>query len=555
MSGDTELTEMTGGEAMLRAALANGTAVVFGLPGAQTYPLFDAMARIRTPLIVPRHEQSAGYMAMGYAKSTGRVGVMSVVPGPGVLNASAALCTAMGNCSPVVCLTGQVPSEYLGRGRGQLHELPDQQATLKTIIKDALHAATPTDAPGAVNRAFAAARAGRPGPVSVEMCWDSMAERARVAIQEPMPAPLPPEPDPDAVERAVSLLAGARRPMIMCGAGAQHASAAVTALAELLGAPVTAFRSGRGVLAEDHALAAPPVAARLLWDEVDVLLGIGSRLEMPYIRWRDPMRYEPRPAGPTLIRIDINPLEMSRLVPDVGIVADADVACRRLVDLLGTRLGRREDRRDDIASARHRARALLESRLQPQTAFLDALRRVIPRNGFLVPELSQLGFATYTGAYPVLAPRTYVTEGHQGTLGFGFPTALGVKVANPDRAVVSISGDGGFMFGVAELATAVQHAIAVVAVVFNNGAYGNVLRDQREQYEGRIAGARLRNPDFTALAESCGVAGSRVSTPAGFARALEHALASDASHLIEVTLESTAEASAWPLIHMRTPPA
>src|SRR5262245_47838391 len=166
---------ITGGRALVEAARANGARVIFGLPGAQIYPLFDALHEAKTQLIVPRHEQAAAYMAMGYAKSTGKVGVFTVVPGPGVLNTAAALCTAMGNCSPLVCLTGQVPSQFLGKGRGHLHELADQVATLKSLIKDAVRIDDPRATSRIVNRAFALARGGRPGPVSVEMCWDTMA--------------------------------------------------------------------------------------------------------------------------------------------------------------------------------------------------------------------------------------------------------------------------------------------------------------------------------------------------------------------------------------------
>src|SRR5690606_25760076 len=200
-------------------------------------------------------------------------------------------------------------------------------------------------------------------------------------------------------------------------------------------------------------------------------LGIGSRLEMPYMRWLDMMRYDPRPKGPKLIRIDIDPAEMTRLEPDVGIVADAAEACRLLVDRLAGRVRPDPERRDEIAAAKATAQKLI-ARLEPHAAYLAAIRDVLPRDGFLVPEVSQIGFATYTGAWPVLAPRTYVTEGYQGTLGFGFPTALGVKVAHPDRPVVSVTGDGGFMFGVQELATAARYRIGVVTLLFNNEAFG-----------------------------------------------------------------------------------
>ena len=545
---------MTGGRAMIEAARANGMTTIFGVPGAQIYPLFDALHGSGVELVVPRHEQAAGYMAMGYAKSTGRTGVFTVVPGPGVLNAAAALCTAMGNCAPVVCLTGQIPSSFLGQGRGHLHELPDQLATLRSFVKNAWRAETPGDAPAVVNGAFRAAQAGRPGPVAVEMSWDRMASRATVEVLAAEHYSDEPPLDLDAVERAAALLATARNPLIMCGAGAQHAAAEVLALAETLDAPVTAFRSGRGVVPEDHPLGVAAVAARELWDDVDVLVGIGSRLEMPYMRWRDPLRYERKPAGPKLIRIDINPAEMTRLEADVGIVADAASACRALADLLARRARKNPDRRTAIAAAKATADSLIE-RIQPQTDYLRAIRAVLPRDGILVPELSQVGFTTYTGAFPVLAPRTYISEGYQGTLGFGFPTALGVKVANPAKAVVSVTGDGGFMFGLQELATAAQYRIALVTIVFNNRSYGNVLRDQQQQFGGRTIGSLLDNPDFVRLGESFGVASRRVTNPRELKVALEAELAAARPALIEVAVEPGSETSPWPLIHMRTRPS
>lgn len=547
--------KLTGGAAIVAAARSNGLTTLFGVPGAQIYPLFDALHGTGVELVVPRHEQAAAYMAMGYAKSTGRPGVFAVVPGPGVLNAAAALCTAMGNCSPVVCLTGQVPSSFLGRGRGHLHELADQAATLRTLIKQAWRIDSPSDASRLVNEAFRHAAGGRPGPVAVEMCWDIMASEAAVVVESPA-APLPePAVDLDAIDAAVELLAASRTPMIMCGAGAQHASNEVIALAEALNAPVTAFRSGRGVVAEDHALGVASVAARELWDDVDVLVGVGSRLEMPYMRWGDPMRYERKPtSGPKLIRIDIDAAELERFAPDVGIVADSATACRLLAERLGRRVAPNRNRAAEIAAAKRVAAAAIE-RIEPQASYLSAIRAVLPRDGILVPELSQAGFTTYTGAFPVLAPRTYISEGFEGTLGFGFPTALGAKVANPGKAVVSITGDGGFMFGIQELATAAQHGIALVTIVFNNHSFANVLRDQETSYGGRTIGSRFVNPDFVRLAESFGVAARRVTEPPELRSALERELAAGRPALIEVALEPGVEASPWPFIHMRRRPS
>jgi acetolactate synthase-1/2/3 large subunit len=546
---------VSGGKAIIEAARANGMTTLFGVPGAQIYPLFDALHGTDVELIVPRHEQAAAYMAMGYAKSTGRTGVFSVVPGPGVLNAAAALCTAMGNCTPLVCLTGQVPSSFVGRGRGHLHELADQSGTLRTFIKDAFRIDSAATASQHVNKAFRDAAGGRPGPIAVEMCWDTMAAEAPAVIERSCAPLAEPTVDAESIDAAAELLATAKKPMIMCGAGAQHAATEVAALAELLQAPVTAFRSGRGVVPEDHPLGVASVAARELWDDVDVLVGVGSRLEMPYMRWGDPMRYERKPShGPTLIRIDIDEEEMRRFEPDVAVIADSATGCRRLVERLRSRVTPNRDRIEEIAAAKRTAEAAFEQ-IEPQTSFLRAIRAVLPRDGILVPELSQVGFATYTGAYPIWAPRTYISEGFQGTLGFGFPTALGAKVANPDKAVVSVTGDGGFMFGVQELATAAQYGIALVTIVFNNHSFANVVRDQETQYGGRIIGSRLKNPDFVRLAGSFGVAAKRVRRPRELQRVLEQQLASAQPSLIEVSLAPGAEASPWPFIHMRRRPS
>ena len=544
---------ITGGEAIVRGAMANGIDTVFGLPGAQIYPLFDALNRLDIRTITTRHEQGAAYMAMGYARAAGKPGAFAVVPGPGVLNTTAALCTAMGSCTPVLCLTGQIPSGFLGKGRGHLHELRDQTATLSSIIKQAVRIDRPEETQSIMNNAFRTMLSGRPGPVSVEMCWDTMAQQWQVETGAANDRIDQPEPDPDAIVRAAEMLSTADNVMIMCGAGAQHASAEVLQLAELLDAPVTAFRSGRGVVAEDHALGVSSVAARDLWDDVDVLLGVGSRLEMMYLRWTERSRYDRKPvAGPRLIRIDIEPDEMQRFQPDIGIVADSARACELLAQKLESMVAPHPAKRDRIAAAKLKTRKAIE-KIQPQLAYLDVIRKVLPRDGFFVPELSQVGFTSYFG-FPVYEPHTYVTEGYQGTLGYGFPTALGVKVACPDRAVVSINGDGGFMFAMPELATAAAHDIGLVTLVFNNNSFANVRRDQQLIFDGRLTGSNLTNPDFVKLAESFGVDGHRVKTPSELKPVLEQALADNKPVLIEVAVEKDAEVSPWEFIAMGKKP-
>ena len=237
---------VTGGEAIVRSLVAHGVDTVFALPGVQTYPVMDALARhaeqIRT--FSARHEQATAYMAFGYAQATGKVGVYSVVPGPGVLNTMGALCTAWGCNIPVLCITGQVPSAYLEGGRGHLHEIPDQQGTVSRLCKYTARVEKPEDAPRIVAEAFKAMLSGRPGPALIEMCWDDMAMTGPYQEMPPLDLePTPALPD-DMIAKAAELLRQAERPLIMVGSGARDAQDDVLALAEKLTAPVTAFRGG-----------------------------------------------------------------------------------------------------------------------------------------------------------------------------------------------------------------------------------------------------------------------------------------------------------------------
>lgn len=545
---------MDGGEAMVRATIANGVQTIFGLPGVQTYPIFDAIKRFDIELITTRHEQGAAYMAMGYANALGKPGVLSVVPGPGMLNASAALCTAMGKNTPLMCLLGQIPSSFMGKGRGHLHELPDQVGTLKSFIKDAFHIESVAQTSNVINHAFTTMVSHRPGPVAVDMCWDTMNK-----VNEGIDI----EPSNDVVERpkldgkqfdlAVQALVNAKKPLIVCGGGAQHAVAEINALANVLQAPVTSHRGGRGIVADDSPLGLSSVAARELYDEVDVLVGIGSRLEMIYMRWRDMNQYESRSQSPpTLIRIDIDPQEMLRFQPDIPVVADAAQACSLLATELDGKVNPDRNRVNEIATAKHKARQVT-SEVQPQIAYLDVIRAVLPRDGYFVYETSQVGFASSYG-FPVYLPRTYIGEGFQGTLGHGFQTALGVKVACPDKAVVVVTGDGGFMYGIQELATAVQHNIGLITLVFNNNSYGNVRRDQIRIYDGRISGSDLINPDFVKLAESFGVVGYNVDSPQMLKPVLSKAIDNNQPALINIEIERGSEVSPWKYLFMKEKP-
>lgn len=519
-------TEMTGGEAIVAGLLRHGVDTLFGIPGAQTYELFDALHRAGDTIrvICPRHEQATAYMAFGYAQSTGRPGVYSVVPGPGVLNASGGLCCAYGAGAPVLCLAGQVPSAFIGSGLGHLHELDDQLGTLRTLTKWAARIEAPAPAPRLVAEAFAQMATGRPRPVALEMPWDVMGARQPVAQAAPITSPPPPAPAPAAVERAAELLRGARHPMIMVGGGARDAGAAVRGLAERLQAPVVSFRGGRGIVSDEHPLGFTCAEGYARWSQTDVLLGIGSRLELTWSRWPGP------PPGLRTITIDIDPTQGPRLGADVALTGDAGHCARALLDLLEGHAP--ADRTAELGAVKDRVRHEIRA-VTPWIALLEAIRQALPRDGFFVEEICQAGFASYYG-FEVYEPRTFVTCGYQGALGFGFPTALGVQAAHPDRAVVSITGDGGFQFALQELATAVQYGLGVVTVLFNNGAYGNVLRDQQRLYSGRVIASELRNPDFVTLAGSFGVRAERVTEPERLRAAVDGALARRAPALIEV---------------------
>ena len=540
-------SQRTGGEALVDALLAHGIDTVFGLPGAQTYGLFDALHRAQPQLrtIGARHEQACSYMAFGYARSTGRPAVCTVVPGPGLLNAGAGLLTAWGANQPVLCLTGQVPRSFLDQGRGHLHEMADQLGTAAGFSKWVARVEHPSLAPGLVAEAFRQMCQGRPGPAVVEMPWDVFTERAAVTPVAPFSGLLAPAPDTDVAERAAQLIAASRFPMIFVGGGAQGASAAILELAEVLDAPVVGFRSGRGVVSDAHDLGLNIAAAWRLWPKTDLMIGIGTRLEVPGWRW--PWK----PAGQKSIRLDVDPVEMRRAPPDLALVADAEAGTRAPLAALRKLPVQRGARREAIAAAKAAAAVDVDT-VQPQVAYLKAIRAVLPESGIVTDEISQMGFTAWY-AYPVYRPRTFISSGYQGTLGSGFPTALGVKVAHPDQPVVAICGDGGFMFAAQELATAVQYGIGVVTLVFNNCAFGNVRRDQRERFGGRVLGSDLHNPDFLKLADAFGVQSERVTTPEALRVTLERALNSGAPWLIEVPVARDSESDPWRFLQPPVP--
>jgi acetolactate synthase-1/2/3 large subunit len=522
---------MTGGQALMRSLYLEGVRVIFGLPGVQLYHALDALNDVPgIRLITTRHEQATAYMADGYARASGGVGTALMVPGPGLLNASAAISTAYSASSPVLVVSGQIERDLIGADRGILHEVNDQQDCIRPITKYARRMMTAEEAPEAVHEAFRQLTTGRPRPVEIEMPPETMAEQKEVTLIEAEGYPRPAASD-DQVAEAARILAGARRPLIWAGGGviSSEGSEVLVRLAERLQAPVITTAEGKGVIDDRHPLALG--ALRLRNDPVaqdephfDVILGVGSRMAFPM--WLD---------GQRVVQIDIDPDELGRNWENTyGVAGDARTVMEqvdaRLAEVID--LGSRPSFAAETEALRQRRK---ESALrpEPQESYLQAVRSAVPEDGILVSGMTQLGY--YARAFwPTYEPRTFITSSYSGNLGYAYPTALGAKVAQPDRPVVALCGDGGFLFNSQELATAVQHGINAIAVVFNDNAYGNVLRDQVNQFNGRAVGAELHNPDFVKLAEAYGVRAARAEGPEALESALRDALAADAPSLIEV---------------------
>ena len=520
--------KMTGGEAVVAALIAQGVDLVYGLPGIQNDWLYNAFfdARDRIRVIHTRHEQGAAYMALGHSLATGRPTVYNVVPGPGFLNSTAALATAYGLNAPVLCLTGQIPSKAIGRAQGILHEIPDQLGVMRSLTKWAARIETPGDAPSLIAEAFRQLRSGRPRPVGLEIPMDVLEARSAVPTASfQLPAEHP-EPDLDLVTAAAKRLGAARNPLIFVGGGALGVTAEIRELAEMLQAPVVAYRTGRGVLDSRHYLSLVQPEAHPLWKDADVVLAVGTNLRMPLQQWGVDDHL-------TVIRIEVDPTAHDRIrAPDIAITARAEDVIRPLIDRVARSNKARPSRKDEMAT-RALAWGAETAFLAPQRAFLTVIREELGEDGIFVEELTQVGFSA-RAIYPVYHPRTYIGTGYQGTLGFGFPTGLGVKVARPHVPVVSVSGDGGFMFAVQELATAVQHRIPLVSLVFNNGQYGNVQQMQRQLYGNRVIATDLVNPDFVRLAESFGAAAWRARDAAELRPALRAAIASGVPAVIDI---------------------
>jgi acetolactate synthase-1/2/3 large subunit len=524
------MSHMTGGQALAKSLYREGVRVVFGLPGVQLYHLLDGLyneAGIR--LITTRHEQATTYMADGYARASGGIGTALVVPGPGLQNASAGTGTAYAASSPILVVSGQIERDLIGVGRGMLHEVDDQMDTIRPVTKWAARILKAQDVPAVVHEAFRQLRTGRPRPVEIEIPPEALAEEADIELLEPASA-VRPAASAEQIRTGAGILGQAKRLIILAGGGviSSRASAALQQLAEYLQAPVLTTSEGKGALSDRHPLALG--AMRLRNDPIsdyiaqtDVVLAVGTRLAYPHLL-----------SGQTVVQIDIDEAEIGRnYTPTVGLVGDATRTLEALCATLAALAPARPERYEEVETLRRERRQHPHARLEPLSGFLKAIRNAMPDDGIVVAGMTQVGY--YSRAYyPVYQPGTFLTSSYFGNLGYAYPTALGAKVARPDAAVVALSGDGGFLFNSQELATAVQHKINAVVVVFNDNAFGNVMRDQRDRFQGRVYGSELHNPDFMKLVEAYGARGVRVPDADALEAALKEALGIAAPTLIEV---------------------
>lgn len=527
------MATMTGGQAVVETLRAEGVRTVFGIPGLHTLHLYEALRACPTIRhITTRHEQGAAFMADGYARATGEPGVCLAITGPGATNTLTALGNAYSDSSPVLCITSEIATGFIGQGKEVFHEIKDQLGLFAGVTAWNERVASVAEIPRAVQQAMRSLRTGRPRPAHLEISIDVLAATGEVEIA-------PPEPiersaaDPEKVAAAAALLAGARVPLIYAGGGvvASGASAVLLRMAERLGAPVVTNYTGKGAIPEDHplSLGCGPWRRGLIADylaRADLLLVVGARLGQ--IETRD----WTLPLPTTLVHVDIDPAVIGRHYPaTVGVVGDARQVLEQIAETL-TSMALRPGPSPATEIAQWQAEERERLQGEPGFGFMAALRATLSRDAIVVNDAALVN--AWTGQHlPSYTPRSFLFPSGFAALGFGLPAALGAKFAFPERQVVVVCGDGGFLFTGQELATAVQYGLNVVVLVFNDNSYGSIAHLQRKRF-GEIFAADLVNPDFVRLAEAFGAWAARASTPEEVGAALTAALRGYQPALIEV---------------------
>ncbi len=532
------MPRMTGAQAALAALRANGVSTLFGIPGVHTLPLYDAIrAEPGIRHILARHEQGAGFMAEGYARITGKAGVACVITGPGVTNVATPMASAYADSIPLLVIATNLPRAVRSRPSGDLHELKNQFGVMQSLagwtrVVDAVE-----EIPAAIHDAFRAMHRGRPRGAYLEIPLDLLASSAEVEIQQPTRSK-PVRPDPRKIAKIAQLLTEAKRPLIVAGAGVTAAGAneALARLALRLQAPVLLGAKSRDALptAFPFGLAVSgygiPEGMHDFVRSHDAALVIGSKLG------DQRTAHGKLPLPRALAQIDLDPAELGLRYPAaIGLEADAGVAIDALLEELGDFQADRPPLLTEIDAARREIAESARASYGTDLDFLAAVRHALPDDGILVSDMTSLGYAS-ADVFPVHAPRGFIHSSELCTIGCGLPLALGAKAAAPNRPVVALCGDGGFLLNPGELATAVQEELGVVVVLCNDATYTAVKNAQHNRYESRYIATDLRAPDYVMMAYAFGADGVRVGNPDALREALADALAANRPALIEVTM-------------------
>jgi acetolactate synthase-1/2/3 large subunit len=527
--------QRTGGELVLDSLQAAGVDTVFGIISVHNIPIFDAMAREGGVRLVPaRTEHGAAAMADGFARATGRLAAVVTSTGVGAGNAAGSLLEAYSASSPVIHVTGQVEAAFVDGDKGFLHGVNDQLGMLERVGKAAYRAQRTEEIPAMMWAAMSLARSGRPGPVSVEIPIDQQYRAIDAYTDESIPPPTPVQPDPSDIDRAAGLIGGARRPLIWAGGGviSADASAELTTLAQRIGAGVITTAAGRGAMSEDHAqcIGFFPVDVRVgeLLEKSDLLLAVGTRF-----RGNETRNWELGLPVPR-IQIDVEPSLLGRNYPiDVGIVGDARLALAALCAAVPS--ARDADWLTTIAETRLDARTRARDTLGPYARILDDLRNTLPRDAIVVRDVTIPATTWGARLLETYVPRTVLYSATYA-IGMGFGLAIGAAIGQPNRDVVLLAGDGGFITALGELATTAQEKARVRIILFNDGGYGILRNLQDNHFDGRRFGVDLVTPDFPRLAESFGIWSGQVRSSVEFGPVLKEALVQDGPALIEVDM-------------------
>ena len=521
---------MKGGDILIECLKAQGVSAVFGMPGTQNIQIYDALLRRGSGTIdhyLVRHEYAATQMADGFARATGEVGVAITVPGPGASNASTGILEAFTDCAPVLLITGQSDSSLYSKHPSKMFHGLDQMRFFASITKYCAIARTVAEIPIVVENAFKAMRNGRPGPTMLEFPMDVVTGEGEVRIPPRVERDELPPPDDVDLSTAVETIRNAKMPLIFAGSAVFHSNARneLRLLAEKLNAPVIVTRNGKGVLSEDHPLALQicyGYLGREALERGDCLIGIGPRFTS--IDTRNWSLKLPQP----FIQIDEDAGEIGLEYPcDVGVVGDLRLTLQALIE----DVPRGENGWDDIlAELRKKFDA------QPSLPVIHELQDVLPRDTIYAIDVHALGYASFA-EFPIYDPRTFLYPNIGVALGHAYPAAIGAKVAYPDRPVICFSGDGGFLMGAVEMATAMKYGINVVAIVVNDGALSAIKGSQLKGCEGRTIDTDLCNPDFVEFAKSFGAYTKRGEDLGDFKATLQDALAAEKPARIEVMLQ------------------